>query len=178
MPYRRQSRRRMVSMTRPIVQSVKNQTNTAITPTPNSLQVIEFAQAVDVGAATKVFGNEVPTGAMVYSVDVYVNAIVPSGSGNTSFGYYICKTRGGQIIGTDFPAPNFSDIGQSDVRNQIFHSDMVLLGTEDAGPLRRKLHVKIPKIYQRMRAGDKLNFVSQAVLALSTDIGFRYKYYQ
>ena len=177
MPYRRQSRRRSM-MSQTIVQSVKNQNNTAQSATPNSLQVIEFAQAVDVGAATKVFGNEVPTGAKVFSVDVYVNAIVPSGSGNTSFRYYICKTRGGQIIGTDFPSPIFSDIGLSDVRNQIFHSDMVQLGSEDSGPLRRKLHIKIPKIYQRMRTGDKLNFVSQAVLAIETDIGFRYKYYQ
>ncbi len=175
MPFR-QSRRRMSR--KPIIQSVKNQFNVAQTLVMATTSFLDFAVGVEQGAPTKVQGNEVPTGAMIFGMAISVNAIVPAGSGNTRFSWYLCKIRQGQA-GSDFPSPVWADIGLSEVRNQIFHSEMVQLGSEDAGPYRFNRRVKIPRIYERMRAGDRLVIaVTANSAAVEIDIGARYKYYQ
>ena len=123
----------------------------------------------------RVTPNEVPAGAHVFGIDVYVNAIVPSGSGHTNFNYIvqIQRTAQGPITNLDF-----SSLGLSNLRNQIIHSDMVQLGTEDAGPLRRKLRIKIPRIWRRIRQGDVISLQWVATTtAIEVHMGCRYKYY-
>ena len=172
--FRRGRRRRRMS---PITQSVKNQGDTqqTILANANVLQTIAFG--VDVGAPTKIIGNEVPTGAKVFSVDVVVNHIAGGGNDTGTLFWALCKLRKGQDYDTDFVSPDWTSIGLSDVRNQYIETHMDIYGTDDAGPIRYKRHIKIPKIYQRMRAGDSLILVVRSTSAADIANGFRYKYY-
>ncbi len=123
----------------------------------------------------RVLPNQVPAGAHVFGIDVYVNAIVPSGAGHTNFNYIVQVQRTGQGPITDL---TFSALGLSNNRNQILISEMTQLGTEDAGPVRRKFRVRIPKIYRRIREGD---IISLQWIGFTDNIevsmGCRYKYY-
>jgi len=119
---------------------------------------------------------DVPAGAHVFGIDVYVNSIVPSGSGHTNYNIAIQCLRSGQLA---IDPIDFATIGLSSQRNQVLHTDMTQLGTEDAGPLKRKIRIKIPKIYRRIREGDiiSLQWLAQTE-ATENFHGFRYKYYQ
>ena len=121
-------------------------------------------------------GNECTAGAHIFSMDVYVNAITPSASNETNFNYYIAFRRQGQASSA-LPEADFSDIGLSNMRNQIIFSDLNQLGTEDAGPLRRKHHIKIPQMYQRVREGDQWDLIYGHTDAVETNLGFRAKCY-
>jgi len=145
---------------------------------PATTTNIQFATTVDVGAPTKILGTEVPNGAKVFSVLATVNVINPTGTGDGNLEYYFCKKRGGQTLNTDFPDPDWTSIGLSDVRNQIFHCEATLFGSEDAGPYKKTFRLKIPKIYQRMRSGDELVLRIESSIATEVSIAFLYKYYQ
>lgn len=175
MPFRR--RRRMMA-SRPIVQSIKNQFASKQSLVPATATSIQYAVTVPVGAPTKLLGTEVPAGAKVYSVQCFINVINPTGTGDGNLDYFFAKARSGQTLNNDFPDPDFTDIGLSDVRNQIFKSSSKLFGSEDAGPLQHQFRLKIPKIYQRMRDGDILFLKIEASIACEISIGFIYKYYQ
>lgn len=125
---------------------------------------------------TRTTGNQVSAGSHVFSMDVYVNALVPSGSGNTTFNYYIAFRRQGQSS-TALPDADFSSIGLSLLRNQIIFSDLNQIGTEDAGPMKRKIHIRVPKLYQRVREGDQWDLVYGHSDAIETNLGFRAKAY-
>ncbi len=167
-------RRRMARRSRSFSKKVKNQISFPQTIVGNTLIQLEIATAVTGSADTKVLGNEVPVGAFVKMVAVYVNVQSIDGTSAGSFDYYIATQRSGQ--GAAFPDTQFSAIGLSPVRNQIYHSDMNEIGSEDSAPLRQKFFVKVPKIYQRIRDGDKLIFVMKGAQAMETNIGFRYYY--
>ena len=174
MPRGRFRRRRPMTA---IVQSVKNQYGVKQSITAMASTTIQFAVAGEVGAPTKVLGFEVPVGAKIFSVTVFINVINSSGTGDGDLDWFIAKARGTQNKQTDFPDPDFTSVGLSDVRNQIFKSSATLFGTEDAGSYGRSFHLKIPKIYQRMRAGDELFLKIQPSINASMSVGFIYKYY-
>ncbi len=124
----------------------------------------------------RVTGTEAAAGSHVYSFDLYINAIVDSGGGNSNFDCYVIFLRDGQTISTS-PEADFTDIGLSPRRNQIIYSDLNQLGSEDAGPLRRKIHIKVPKLYQRIRESDLWVFVYGHSANIQTNLGFRAKNY-
>lgn len=170
---RRSFRRRPMGIT----QSVKNQLETKATQVPAVNNIIVFANAVEPGIATKVLGDEVPVGAKIFSMQVTVQAVSTTGGSTGSFDWYIAKVRGQQQTSTEFPDPDWSAIGLSQVRNQIFHCETNLFGTKDAGPVKFNRRIKIPKIYQRVRAGDRIAVVAQSSVASDILIGAVYKYY-
>ncbi len=155
-------------------QKIKNQFNVDQSILQNVVTEVDFAISVNGQANTKVTGVEVPVGAHIQAMDVYVNAVSAEANQVGSFVYYMAKVREGQ--GASFPVANFTAIGLSKVRNQIFKSEMLMIGTEDAGPIRHKFRQRIPKVYQRMRDGDKIAIFFQSSLGLETSVGTRYYY--
>jgi len=107
-------------------------------------------------------------------MNIYINAIVDSGSQNTNFDFYVIFRRSGQAA-SSIPEADFSSIGLSELRNQIIFSDLNQIGTEDAGPLKRKISIKIPKMFQRLREGDFWDLVYGHTVAVQTNMGFRAK---
>ncbi len=164
--------RRRMKMVYP--QKIKNQYNEDASILANTTVEVIFATAVNGQANTKLIGTEVPVGAKVQSMDVYVNAISQTGGTVGSYVYYMAKVKTGQ--GASFPIPSFSGIGLSKVRNQIFKSEMTLIGTEDAGPLRTKFRQKIPKSMQRIADGDKISLFFICDTAIVSSVGVRYYY--
>ncbi len=159
-----------------IVQSVKNTHDEDLTIS-GTKNVTTLAVAVEVGGATKITGKEVPVGAKIFSVELWVNYVAGSTiTGN--FKWYLGKSRSGQSITTDFPLPAFTAIGLSGFRNQIFHQETALVGTEDAGPYKFHRRIKLPPPFQRFRAGDNLFIVTQADTAGLQSVAILYKYYQ
>ncbi len=161
-----------------VIQSVKNcfQATSSIIASTNVLT--DLVTAVDVGSATKVTGIEVPTGAKVFSIELWIDFISGSSAVTGTFDWYIAKSRSGQAPASTFPDPQFTDVGLSALRNQVFHQETTIFGTEDAGAYRFHRRIKIPKIYHRVRAGDKIFVMAQAQNAGTFNIAVIYKYYQ
>jgi len=176
MPRRFQGRSRQ-SM-KNVIQSVKNsfQTNLSmLASTPTDFQGVVV---VEVGQATKTLGIEVPTGAKVFSVELWVQVVSASASASGNLQWYIAKSRSGQALASDFPEPDFSATGLSQVRNQIFHQETAQFGTEDAGPYKFHRRIRIPRVYQRCRANDNIFVKIEASVATEVTIVWLYKYYQ
>jgi len=128
------------------------------------------------GAAASLQG--VPAGNKVYSVDVSVNYIQESSSGNSILNWMLVHLRDDQTVNTLFAATqaaNWTTIGQSKGRNQVIKSFLGLVGSEDAGPRVYNLHIKIPKMWHRVREGDQLILSFHAENAGSLSIGTRFK---
>ncbi len=124
--------------------------------------------------------DKVPSGSKVYSVDVVVSFIHGSGTGDTNLNWMLTKTRADQNVSTLFDTVNASSwsvIGTSLGRNQVIKSYMGQAGTEDAGPKIWVVHIKIPKIYHRVREGDKLSITFNATDVGSLRLAHRYKSY-
>ena len=153
----------------------KNQFNQDQTILANTPVPVNIVKGVGVNENIKVLGTEVPSSAIVSQVTVYLNLIVPSGSGNATVVYYVICRRAGQ---SDVPASSFTAIGLSDMRNQVIKSEMTMIGTEDAGPLRTKFKVNIPKTYQRIREGDLIDLIVNVTEASEMSAGCRYRFKQ
>ncbi len=173
MPFRR--RRRNMRMTP--IHSVKNQMAQKQSITANAL-VLHFIQtSVEVGQPTKITGVEVPVGAKVHSVDVSVNFISGTASSTGNFDWCLMKIREGQDVAGLITNPDWTNIGLANGRNQVIKSYMGIFATEDAGAMRYNVHIKIPRIMQRVRAGDQLVIAVIATSAGDLSTGARYKYY-
>ncbi len=122
--------------------------------------------------------STIPAGNKVFSADITINFIHSSGTGSTNVRWMLVHLRTDQTIAGLFAAtdaPNWSNIGLSNGRNQVIKSFISLAGTEDAGPQRWNLHVKIPKMWHRIREGDKLVIVFSATDTGDLTIGSRFK---
>ena len=119
--------------------------------------------------------TEIPVGAKLSSIVCNLNWIIPSGSGAANVDFYIMQRRSGQTD-ADIPFADWSSIGNSNVRNQIFHSDINLIGSEDAGPLRRVFRLRIPQKFQRCRDGDEWVLVYDTSDNTQDSLGFRFKW--
>ena len=121
--------------------------------------------------------TNVPSGSKVASVVVTVNFISGDASTTGLYSWMIVKLRDGQeisdIAGTD--ASNWSNVGTSNMRNQIFHTEMGIFPTEDAGWIRYQKRIKIPSIYHRVREGDRLVLVWNSASAGPLSLGKRFK---
>ncbi len=178
MPFNRMRSRTQRFRNAPIVQSVKNQFEVTQSTVAGTGIVRDLASAVEIGGATKVTGVEVPVGAKIFSITLTQNFITQSGSVNASFNFYVMKVRGGQTD-NELPAADFTAIGLSNLRNQIFYSLTTEVGTQDAGPFKMtNRRIKIPRIYQRMRAGDRIVVVATSDEIGTYKTGVIYKYYQ
>jgi len=164
MPFRGRMRRRMSRpMLAPIV-SFKHQRQTQLTYVGAvANQIITVYQGGEAGASASVFS--VPNGNKVYSVDISLNFIHTSGSGTTRVNWMLVHLRDGQDVDSLYAptdASNWSNIGLSKGRNQVIKSFLTLAGTEDAGPQKYNVHIKIPKMWHRIREGDNLLVVFSA----------------
>ena len=123
--------------------------------------------------------QNVPGGAKVFSIDVSVNFVSDTASSTGVFSWMIIKLRDGQgvadVAATN--ASNWSNVGLSNMRNQIFETNMGVFPTEDGGVIRYNKHIKIPKIYHRCREGDTMVLVWNSDNAGTLSIGTRYKSY-
>ncbi len=176
MPFRRRTMRRR-TMSAPIV-SYKHQATTDTTYTGANANT---AHRLYIGTSP---GSEatpisVPAGHKVYSVDVVVSFIHGEGTGDTNMSWMLTKLRADQNVSGlfDSTASNWSSIGNSLARNQVIKSYMGQAGTEDAGPKTWNIHIKIPKIFQRVREGDTLDITFNASDTGSLRLAHRYKDY-
>ncbi len=179
MPFRsyRRGRNQMRFRNAPIVTSIKNSHQTDVTTVAGTAQIINAAVTVEQGVATKVTGQEVPTGCKIHSVEIWVNCNSTSGGADGTVEWYFAKLRSGQNQNTQFPDTDLSSTGLSDVRNQIFHQEIGQYGSQDAGPYKFHRRVKVPRIYQRQRAGDVLWLKLTTSVVTDLQVGFLYKYY-
>ncbi len=159
---------------RPVIHSIKNQLATSLTTVTAAQNQFNAVEAVEIGAGTKILGTETPVGAKVFRIFVSINAITDSGAGNTRIEWNLQMVRSGQVA----VDTNWSTIGLSSQRNQIIHSEIAQVGTEDAGPYRFNRSIKIPRVYNRIRDGDRIlvNFKS-VTNPVNLVVAFRYKYY-
>ena len=160
------------------IQSIKNQRSTVTTAVPNTNIQDFVGLATEVGSQTKIIGNEITVGASVYSMDISVNFVSIDNNETGVFEWVFMKLRQGQSVIDLITTPNWTDIGLSNGRNQVIKSYQAIYATNDAGAIRYNVHIKIPKIYQRMRAGDSFVIVSRSDGAGTLLTGARYKFYQ
>ncbi len=159
-----------------VIQSVKNSFQ-QVTSQIAGKDGIQIAAAVEVGAATKVTGIEVPVGAKIFGIEIWVQFVSGTGGDAGTFNWYLVKQRENQPF-AQMPTPDFTDQGLSNFRNQIIHSDLAVIGTEDAGPYKFHRRIKINKLFQRMRPGDSFTIGVNPSIAGTLAIGVFYKYYQ
>ncbi len=167
--------RRMI-MRAPVV-SYKHQRQTDTTYIGTSANAITTFYTGGAPGATASIGV-VPAGNKVFSVNVSVNFVQTSSSGNSRIEWCIVHLRADQTFDSLFASPggcNWTTIGNSMGRNQIIKSFIGLVGSEDAGAQRWNLHVKIPKMWHRVREGDSLILVFNAENAGALTVGTRYK---
>jgi len=168
---RRFMRRRRAPMAYPV--KLKNQHGVEETVIPTNKAVYVVVNGIAPGAA-RITGADVPAGGHVYIINVVLNAINTTSADSSSFHFYFAIVRHSQDITVDFPSPDWSDIGLSNVRNQIFYSDLNVIGTEDAGGIKRKFALKVPKIYQRVREGDRLVMIVKTTDNINASYGWRF----
>jgi len=159
------------------IQSVKNSHQQDATTVAGTKNTVNASVTVEQGVATKVTGQEVPTGCKIFSVEVWVNMNSASGAQDGTIDWYMAKLRAGQSLSTDFPDTDLTSTGLSSVRNQIFHQEISNYGSQDAGPYHFHRRIKIPRIYQRQRAGDAIFIAFTSSIIANSQIGFLYKYY-
>ncbi len=144
--FRRMAAIRPVNRIKHVVDTEGGLTNTAA--------IIPLATAVVVRSA--VFNPaEVVIGETVNGIFITFFIIGSTGAPvNGSQSWYIAKSRSGQSSSTDFPNPHL--VGQSDVRNQVFHQEKGLVGSGDGTAMAFKGVIAIPKGMRRMREGDEI----------------------
>ncbi len=172
----RRGMRRMRPMRAPIV-SYKHQREEDITyiGTVANNEYLVYQGSAPGGISSP---QDVPAGNKVYSVDVSLNFTHTSGSGTTRYTWMLVHLRADQQIGFLFAstdASNWSNIGLSKGRNQVIKSYLGIVGTEDAGPKLYNVHIKIPKMWHRVREGDELRIVFNATDPGSLITGTRFK---
>jgi len=176
MPFGRRMRRRRPMMRAPIV-SYKHQRQTDVSYVgTDANQIITYYTGTSPGGTASV--GQVPAGNKVFSVNASVNFTTGSGSTTSVINWMLVHLRADQDINTLFAAvgaANWSNIGNSLARNQVIKSYLAITGTEDSSPTRWNVHIPIPKMWHRVREGDSLVIVFNAVAAGSLSIGTRYK---
>ncbi len=158
MPFRQ---RGSYGMRRPrsftVLVSNKNMPNSFAGAATGANTVIVIAQAVD--SATNVGPTEVERGCKIFRiwVELWVYASAAVAVGVTSgIDMYIIKNPGDNLT---VPVPG--TVGTSNEKKFVFKTFKGLTGarTEGTPPYTFRGWVKIPKIYQRMGADDKLQLV-------------------
>ncbi len=167
--------RRKMTIRSPVV-SYKHQREESSTYTGAAVNNL-FLIYTGIGQGQPTTPQNIPTGSKVYSFDVSVNFVSADASTTGVFSWMIVKLRDSQAISdiaaTD--ASSWSNIGITKMRNQVIYSHMGIFPTEDAGLSIKNVHIKVPKIYHRIREGDSMVLVFNAQSAGPLSIGTRYK---
>ena len=164
-----------MQMRAPIV-SQKFQRNEDITYVgANANNIYELYEAV--ATSTPESGINIHYAKKVFSINLSVNFLSGTSNEGSTYSWMVVHLRADQVIGTLFgsPASTWSTIGNSPGRNQVIKSFMGVVGTEDAGSVRYNNHIPIPKMWHRLREGDKLSLVFNASEAGTLSIGSRFK---
>ncbi len=98
--------------------------------------------------------GDVRVGAKVngFFLSIFALGSTGAGIGPGSINWYISKAHSNQ---TGFPAPGVT--GVSTLRNQIFHEEKGLAGSQDGTPMIFKGVIAVPRGMRRMREGDSFN---------------------
>ena len=170
-------RRRRQVMRAPIV-SFKHQRSEIISyvgGNANNEFVVNFGTDTNVAVAP----GTTPNGNKQYSVDVTINFVSGSANAGTDFSWMLVHLREEQTVlglfGTQ--ASNWSSIGLASAKNQVIESHMGTVATEDGGSYAFKKHIKLPKMWHRVRNGDQLILVWNCSLGGVLAQGVRYKTY-
>lgn len=156
------------------MQTIKAQHGTPATFMAGQKLTVDALTSIGVGEQ-RVQNSQVSVGAHVRTIDLYLNWISTSSSGHVDISYYFIFRRSGQDL-ADIPNANFSDIGNSKVRNQIILSEIVQSGSEDAGGISRRHRIRVPKMFGRIREGDTWSLVFDSSANIEANIGFRFKW--
>ncbi len=178
MPFRQKFRGRMrPRMVSPIV-SFKHQRNETVSYLGSNANNI-YTIYTGVQSGTGSGPQTVPVGEKVYSVDVSVNFIPATASAGSDYSWMLVHYRSDQDQNVLFSTPHssWSSIGLSNARNQVVKSFMGVTGSEDSTSARYNIHIRIPKMWHRMREGDLLLLTFNAAEAGILSIGTRYKSY-
>ena len=172
----RHFRRRRMVMRAPVV-SYKHQRQTDVTYTgAGANNVTTYYTGIGPGTGASV--GQVPAGNKVYSVNASVNFVAGTSNTTGTISWMLIHLRADQELNTLFSstnAANWTTLGNSFGRNQVIKSYLAIVGTEDAGPRVWNVHIKIPKMWHRVREGDSLIIVFNADIAGNLSIGTRYK---
>ena len=177
MPFRRRMRMRRPMLAPIVSEKRQKQVDVTYVGTNANFDVLLY-RGVKEADTSNVFS--VVNGEKVYSVDVSVNFIQESSSGNSVVNWSLVHLRAGQDIDSLFAstgAANWTTIGNSMGKNQVIKSFYTIIGSEDAGPRTWNLHIKLPKMWHRVRTGDELVIVFNASQTGQLSIGSRFKSY-
>ncbi len=163
-------------MPRRVIAKVKNQFAEETSAIASTNIDTFITSAVEVGGATKTTGIECPVGASIRSVHVVVQMSSTAGGVGLVGAWYMTIFRHGQT-GVDFPAPQWTAIGLSTIRNQIWHSEMFVVGSNDSNGYRFQKQILVPKWCQRVRAGDFMAIRTNCSSDYLRSVGVRYYYY-
>lgn len=174
----RGSRRRRMRRLNPI-QSVKKQFSQEASYAGAGANAFH---AVFTGVETGTTGtvSNAPVGSKVYGVYVVVDFINGSAATTGVANWFIWKARSGQAAGTAFAAtnaPNWTNIGNSDARNQVIRSETAVIPPNDGGRYRFARYIPLPPGMQRVREGDVLQIVFASDLAGTLLTAHRFKTY-
>ena len=177
MPFGRRMLRRSRPMRAPIV-SFKHQHAQLISYLGGNVNNI-FTINVGSSQAVPISPNTTPLGQKQYSVDLTVTFVNGSANAATDYSWMLVHLRADQTIAGLFPgiSSNWTQIGLSDGKNQVIHSEMGTLTTEDGSPYTFKKHIKLPKQWHRMRVGDQLVVVWNSDQGGTINQGARFKTY-
>ncbi len=173
----RRFRRRMV-MKAPIV-SFKHQRQEKLTYTGAGVNN-NYLVYQGTNQGTQTTPTDIPNGNKCYSVNVSVNYVSGTGSATGAISWMLVHLRDGQTISDQFAGVNASDwstIGLSKAKNQVIESHIGVFATEDAGAKTWNRHIKLPKMWHRVREGDQLVLMFNADEAGTLNIGGRFKSY-
>ena len=168
-------RRRRRVMSSPVVsQKHQHSQNQSYIGTSANLEFLIVEVGLQ-GIATS--PSKVQNGTKIYNIFVSVSAIRDSSTDGSTYSWMLVKLRNGQTIDdiAAVDASNWSNVGNSMIKNQIFHTEMGIFGTEDAGSVRYNRIIKIPKIYQRQREGDSFVLVFNSLEPAVVSLGARFK---
>ncbi len=141
---------RMRGMRAPIV-SYRQVFDKSITLIAGAVENDIIASA-DQGNTTGNLNIEVGVGVRIYRIRVIILANGTGGGDSGNLGWYLAKSRDPTLL-TAYPDPNA--IGGSKLRNFIFRSEYDKYGSQDGKVYKFDRWIKIPKLYQRQRDGDR-----------------------
>ncbi len=132
--------------------------------------VVTIANAVPNVDSTTFTPGDVRVGSKIngFFISLFLLGSTGAGVGPGSLNWYIIKTHEGQIS----LLPNAGNTGTSKIRNQIFHEEKGLAGSQDGTPMAFKGVIVVPKGMRRMREGDQFHIAIRQPSSATDDAFF------
>ena len=177
MPFRGMRRRMRRPMRAPIVsfKHQHSQVTSYLGGNVNNLFIINVGTLQGVPVSP----NTTPIGEKQYSVDLTVTFVNGSANAATDFSWMLVHLRADQTIAGLYPgiSSNWSQIGLSSGKNQVIESYMGAIPTEDGVSYSFRKHIKLPKMWHRIRDEDQLVMVWNSDQGGTLALGARFKTY-